>query len=79
MHLGFQAHARHTQWLAYALLVIDDVFLRQDVQHLLVRRNGNRLPGIQYAFDIGLTTSRSRIATMPLELRLRMWLPAIPA
>src|SRR5690554_1385632 len=54
MHLGFQTHAGHAAGLAHTLLVIDHVFLRQDVQHLLVRRNGHGLGRIQYPVDIRL-------------------------
>src|SRR5690606_15041568 len=54
MLLGFQTHAGHAAWLAHTLLVIDQVFLRQDVQHLLDRRNGHGLGRIQYPVDIRL-------------------------
>src|SRR5690606_17355589 len=40
MHLGLQAHAGHAHRLADAVLGIDDEFLGQDVQDLLV--GGNR-------------------------------------
>ena len=47
-------------------------------QHLLVGGNVHRLGGFDHAGDVGggdfvLT------ATMPLELKLRIWLPAMPA
>src|SRR5690606_9734174 len=54
VHFGFQAYAGHAAGLAHAFLVIDDVFLGQDVQHLLVGRNGHRLGGVQYPVDIRL-------------------------
>ncbi len=54
MHLGLQTHARHAERLAHAFLVIDHVFLRKDMQHLLIGRNRHGLAGIQYPLDIGL-------------------------
>ena len=54
VHLGFEAHSRHADGIADAFLAVDDVFLRQHVQDLLIRRNGDRLGRIDDAFDIAL-------------------------
>src|SRR5690606_19319681 len=39
MHPDFKADAAHADRLADVLLAVDDVLLRQDMQHLLVSRN----------------------------------------
>src|SRR3990167_1262903 len=53
MHLGFQTHAGHAEGLLDAFLGIDDVFLRQDVENFLVRRDGYSLGGVDDALQIG--------------------------
>src|SRR5690606_27094606 len=52
VHLGFEAHARHADRLANAFLAVDEKFLRQDVQDLLVGRNRDRPRGIDHALDV---------------------------
>ena len=52
MHLGFQAHAGHAQRLAHPFLVIDDVFLGQDVQGALIGRDRHGLRRIDYPLHI---------------------------
>src|SRR5690606_5357975 len=52
VHLGFESHTRHTNRLPYAFLVIDDEFLRQYVQDLLVGRYGDRPCRIDYPVDV---------------------------
>jgi hypothetical protein len=79
VHLGLQPHAGHAQRLLDAFLVVDDVFLRQDVQDLLVGRNRTACAASITRSIFGAYTSGRWMATMPCELRLRMWLPAIPA
>src|SRR5260221_634645 len=54
VHLGLEPHSRHADGIADAFLRIDDVFLRQDVQDLLIGGNGDRLGGIDHAFDVAL-------------------------
>ena len=52
MHLGFQAHPGHTQRFLDALLAVDNVFLGQDMQNLLVRRNRHRLGRVDHPLQI---------------------------
>src|SRR5882724_10858214 len=54
VHLGFEAHARHADRIADAFLAVDDVFLRQHVQDLLIGGDGDRLGRIDHALDIAL-------------------------
>ena len=54
VHLDFEAHAAHAQRLAHVFLAVDDEFLRQDVQHLLVVGNRDRLRRLDHAIDVGL-------------------------
>src|SRR3569623_1743133 len=42
VHLGLEAHARHPERLLDAVLVVDRVLLRQDVDDLAVLRNVDR-------------------------------------
>ncbi|MNR08675.1 hypothetical protein D3C85_1248430 [compost metagenome] len=53
VHLGFQAHTGHAQRLAYTFLVIDDVILRQGMQHALVSRDRHRLGRVEHALQVG--------------------------
>ncbi len=46
MDLGLEAHAAHAQRLLDAVLVVDDELLRQDVDHLAVHGDGDRLGGV---------------------------------
>ena len=52
VHLGLETHARHADRLADAFLIIDDEFLRQDVQDLLVGRNRHGARRIDHAIDV---------------------------
>ena len=54
VHLGLEPHARHADRIADALLRVDDVFLRQHVQDLLVGRDRHRLGRIDHALDVAL-------------------------
>ena len=54
VHLDFEAHAAHAERLAHVLLPVDDEFLRQDVQDLLVVRDRDRLGRLDDAIDVGL-------------------------
>ena len=50
--LGLEPHARHADGLADAVLRVDDEFLRQDVQDLLVRRDRDGTRGVDHALDV---------------------------
>jgi hypothetical protein len=50
--LRLQAHAGHAERLLDAVLLVDDVVLRQDVQHLAVHRDRDRLRGVDHALDV---------------------------
>ena len=50
--LHFHSHAGHAEGLLDALLVVDDVFLREDVQNLLIRRNSYRSGGVDHPVHI---------------------------
>src|SRR2546422_6233686 len=52
VHLHLQAHAAHAKWFAHAVLAVDDEFLREDVQHLLVGRDGHRARRLDGAIDV---------------------------
>ena len=52
VHLGLETHTRHADRLADAFLMIDDEFLREDVQDLLVRGNRHGPRGIDHAVDV---------------------------
>ena len=54
MHLDLQAHPGHAQGVGNAALVVHNVFLRQDVDHLAVRRNGHGPRRVQSALDVAL-------------------------
>ena len=72
VHLGLEPHARHADGIADAFLPVDDEFLRQHVQDLLVRREWPPpWPRPPRAARPTSLTSRSRIATTPCEFRLR--------
>lgn len=78
MHAHFQAQAAHADGLADVFLAVDDELLRQHMQHLLVGRDVHRLGGLDDAGDVGGGDFFVLTATMPLELKLRIWLPAMP-
>ncbi len=50
--LHFQTHAGHAHRIGNAALIVDDVFLRQNVDHLAVQRDGDRLGRIQRTLDV---------------------------
>ncbi len=52
MHLHLEAHARHADRLAHVLLPVDDEFLAQHVQDLLVGRNIHCARRLDGAVDI---------------------------
>ena len=54
VHLHLEPHAAHAERLAHVLLPVDDEFLRQDVQDLLVVRDRDRLRRLDDAVDVGL-------------------------
>ena len=54
VHLDFQAHAAHAERLAHVLLAVDDEFLVEDVQDLLVGGDVDRLRGLDHAVDVEL-------------------------
>ena len=54
MHLHFEADAAHADRLAHIFLAVDDEFLREDMQHLLVGRNVDRLRRFDHARHVGL-------------------------
>ena len=56
MNLGFEAHAGHAERLANAVLVVDDVVLRQHVDHVAVHQ-------VATARAASITRSRSRCVT----------------
>ena len=54
VHLRLEAHAGHAERLADAVLVVDDVLLRQHVDDLAVQRDGDRLGRVDHRGDVGL-------------------------
>ncbi len=52
VHLGLEPHAGHADRLADAFLRVDDEFLRQDVDDLLVGRDRDRARGVDHAVDV---------------------------
>ena len=54
MHFHFQLHAAHADRLAHVFLAIDDEFLRQDMQNLLVGWQRDGACGFNHTIDIGL-------------------------
>ena len=52
MHLHFEAHARHADRFAHVLLAVDDEFLAQHVQDLLIGGNVDRARGLERAVDV---------------------------
>ena len=49
-----QAHAAHANRVTHPFLIVDDKFLRDDVQHLLIRRQRHRARGLHDLVHIGL-------------------------
>jgi hypothetical protein len=56
--LRLETHAGHADRLADAFLVVDDEFLRQDVQDLLVGRDRHRARRVDHALDVALARPR---------------------
>src|SRR5687768_1523258 len=54
MNFRFQAHAGHPQGFSDAILVVDDIVLRQHVEHVAVHRDRHRSGGIDDSFQIAL-------------------------
>ena len=52
VHLGFEPHAGHADGIADAFLPVDDEFLRQHVQDLLVRRDRDGLGRVDHVLDV---------------------------
>jgi hypothetical protein len=52
VHARFQAHAVHAHRTRDAVLVVDDVFLRQDVDHLAITGQRDRLGLFEHALDV---------------------------
>ena len=55
MHLGFKTYAGHANRFANSLLVIDQEFLRQDVQDFLVSRNRDGSRRIDNSVNVATT------------------------
>ena len=54
MHFGFQLHAAHAQRVAHVVLAINNEFLRQNMQNLLICWQSNRARGFYHAVNIHL-------------------------
>src|SRR5581483_8780817 len=54
VHLGLEPHAAHAQRLADPVLLVDDVFLREDVEDLAVLRDVDRPRRIEHPLQIAL-------------------------
>ena len=54
MHLDFKPHAGHAQRLAHVFLPVDDEFLVEHMQNLLVVGNLHRLSSLDHAIDVQL-------------------------
>ncbi len=52
VNFGFQAYPGHADRFAYAFLIINKEFLRQDVQDFLIRRYGDSPGCVDYPIDI---------------------------
>src|SRR5207245_7808680 len=52
VHFDLEPHAAHAERLAHPVLSVDDEFLGEDVQHLLVGRNGHGARGLDRALDV---------------------------
>src|SRR5262249_29447824 len=53
VHLGFEPHAAHADRVLDAVLVVDDEFLRDDVDDLAIGGDGDRLRGLDHALHVG--------------------------
>ena len=54
MYFNLKPHPRHAEWLAHIFLPVDDEFLRQDMQNLLIHRYGNGAGRFDHTIHIGL-------------------------
>ena len=52
MHLRLEADPGHAQRFLHPLLVIDHIFLGQDVKDLLIRGNGHGLSGVEHTLNV---------------------------
>ena len=52
MNSRLEPHARHSDWIAHALLLIDRELLRQNMQHLAIERDRDRARRVDHAIDI---------------------------
>jgi len=52
VHLGFEAHAGHTNRIPNPFLAVDQEFLWQDVQNFLICRNGHGARGVYHPVDV---------------------------
>ena len=71
--LHFQTHAGHAHRIGNAALIVDDVFLRQNVDHLAVQRDGDRLGRIQRTLDVAgrdftALDGNDAVAVKPLDV-----------
>ena len=79
VHLGLQAHAGHAERLLDAVLVVDDVLLREHVDDLAVLRDVDRLGLLEHRGDVALPDLLVLHRHTPCELSDLMWPPAMPA
>jgi len=54
MDFDFESHAAHTHRFAHVFLAVDDEFLRQDMQNLLIHRDVDRACRLDHAIDVKL-------------------------
>ena len=54
VHVGLEPRAAHARGIADAFLIVDHVFLGEDVEDLTVGRNRHRLGGVDHAPDVFL-------------------------
>ena len=55
VHPGLQAHTRHADRLLDTVLIVDDEFLRQHVEHLTVHRERDRPCGVEHPLHVART------------------------
>ena len=54
MHLGFQTDAGHAQRFFNAVLIVDDIVLRQNMEHFAVHRDRHGFGRINHPVEIAL-------------------------
>ena len=79
VHLGFEAHARHADGIADAFLAVDDEFLRQHVQDLLVRRNGHGLGRVHHVLHVDVAHFAIADRDHAVRIQAAHVQPAMPA